>query len=194
MNYPPGFPPHLRPQAYSVVLKAGRIFKKQGQGKKRVKRAIFELCEIICIAAEGGEWPAHSALEGMEDFLHILCVDDPDNHASAGSTTFMIWSEPIKDEVISSKKWLSYVERLAQIRTSAEASVDPGQASAPMTKDSIRRMLDEKGWSIGDWANKAGVSYHTVADYLNGKKVPYPSTRAKLASALGVPVNSLPEL
>jgi lambda repressor-like predicted transcriptional regulator len=57
----------------------------------------------------------------------------------------------------------------------------------------VEAILLEKGWSILDWANEATVAYHTAADYLLGKRTPYRSTLLKLAKALGVPPNQLPE-
>jgi DNA-binding XRE family transcriptional regulator len=60
-------------------------------------------------------------------------------------------------------------------------------------KESVQKLLDEKGWSILDWANEAGVSHATAMDYLQGKTTPYRSTRLKLAKALGVPVEQLPK-
>ena len=51
----------------------------------------------------------------------------------------------------------------------------------------------KKGWSILDWANEARVDYHTADDYLKGQSNPYQSTRRKLADALGVPVEELPQ-
>jgi len=72
------------------------------------------------------------------------------------------------------------------------------QAEQPKDLAKARRafvepILTEKGWSILDWANEAEVAYHTAADYLSGCKSPYRSTRAKLAKALGVSANQLPE-
>jgi len=51
-------------------------------------------------------------------------------------------------------------------------------------------LLEQMGWSILDWANEANVSHATAQDYLDNKTKPYPSTRKKLAKALGV--NTLP--
>jgi lambda repressor-like predicted transcriptional regulator len=57
----------------------------------------------------------------------------------------------------------------------------------------VQRILDEKGWSILDWANEAGVSHVTAGAYLRGKTKTYRSTRVKLAKALGVLVAELPK-
>lgn len=64
---------------------------------------------------------------------------------------------------------------------------------AKTRKAFIEPMLTEKGWSILQWAMEAEVAYNTVADYLSGKKNPYPSTRVKLAKALGISANILPQ-
>jgi len=173
MNYPIGFPNRLKPAARLAVLKADRKFARPEQAGKRIRQAIFELCELACTATESGEWRADLALEGIEDFLHILCVDDPACPGTVVGPAFARFAEPIKNEIWSLEEWLGYVERLAEVGKSGTPSANPGHPTTPTTKDSIRKMLDEKGWSIGDWASAAGVSYNTAANYLEGKKGSY---------------------
>ncbi len=67
------------------------------------------------------------------------------------------------------------------------------QDVARRRKKIIEPLLVDRGWSILDWANHANVAYHTAADYLSGSKRPYRSTRVKLAKALGLSPNQLPE-
>jgi lambda repressor-like predicted transcriptional regulator len=67
------------------------------------------------------------------------------------------------------------------------------QACAKTRKDFVLPILDEKGWSILDWANAAGVSHATAMDYLEEKTKPYRSSRSKLAKALGVDAAKLPK-
>jgi len=57
----------------------------------------------------------------------------------------------------------------------------------------VQPILDQKGWSILDWATEANVAPHTATDYIAGKTSPYPSTRKKLATALGVTIQQLPK-
>ena len=114
MDYPEGFPDHLKPAAHLAVLKANRRFPKLNQSKKRIRQATFELCELACVAAENGEWQSHLALEGIEDFLHILCVDDPALHSYVGTGVFGAFSDPIKWEITATEQWFGYVERLAE--------------------------------------------------------------------------------
>jgi hypothetical protein len=56
----------------------------------------------------------------------------------------------------------------------------------------VRPILDNKGWSILDWANDSGVDFHTANNYLKGETKPYKSTRTKLAKSLGVDAQKLP--
>jgi lambda repressor-like predicted transcriptional regulator len=56
----------------------------------------------------------------------------------------------------------------------------------------VKAILELKGWSVFEWATEAQVSHATAIDYLHGKTKPHPSTRQKLAKALGVPVQQLP--
>jgi lambda repressor-like predicted transcriptional regulator len=55
-------------------------------------------------------------------------------------------------------------------------------------------ILETKGWSLLDWSKKAGVDYHTVQDYLNGKtKALRAENRRAMAEALGIPLGQLPK-
>ena len=58
----------------------------------------------------------------------------------------------------------------------------------------IEPLLRAKGWSSGDWAKQAEppVDYNTVDDYLKGITNPRRSTRAALASALGINPDDMP--
>jgi len=90
---------------------------------------------------------------------------------------------------------------LAKIHQDAVDSIEqhpaqPGKKQkdiAETRKAFIEPMLTERGWSILDWANEAEVAYHTAADYLSGATNPFRSSRAKLAKALSVSPNTLPE-
>ena len=57
----------------------------------------------------------------------------------------------------------------------------------------VEPLLDAKGWSALDWAKYSGVAYNTASDYLEGITTPYRSTRLKLATSLGIPVEKLPK-
>jgi hypothetical protein len=73
-------------------------------------------------------------------------------------------------------------------------SVGALQASADNTRKAfLGPILDEKGFSVHDWAESAKVDFHTANDYLTGKTKPHPSTLKKLADALGLKVTNLPK-
>jgi hypothetical protein len=59
-------------------------------------------------------------------------------------------------------------------------------ARSSIRKSFVQPILDERGWSIEDWAKESKVDFHTANDYLKGITEPYPSTRKKLAVSLGV--------
>lgn len=63
----------------------------------------------------------------------------------------------------------------------------------PMRAKFIKPILEQNGFSIHDWAKKAGVDFHTANNYLRGKTRPFPETRKKLADAIGIKVNQLPK-
>jgi lambda repressor-like predicted transcriptional regulator len=73
---------------------------------------------------------------------------------------------------------------------SAQQLTNGADSSARET--ALRMILGQKGFSVHDWAKKAGVDFHTANNYLKGKTQPYPSTRKRLADALGVKVVDLP--
>jgi hypothetical protein len=66
------------------------------------------------------------------------------------------------------------------------------QSSASAREQFIKPLLLKRGWSVLDWALEAEVAYNTAAGYVAGKKT-YASTRFKLAKALGLEANQLPE-
>jgi len=70
---------------------------------------------------------------------------------------------------------------------------EPDTEKKASRKSFVTPLLKAKGWSILDWANKANVSHATAMDYLQDKTAPYRSTRLKLATALGIPVEELPK-
>jgi lambda repressor-like predicted transcriptional regulator len=68
----------------------------------------------------------------------------------------------------------------------------PERTAANARQAFVLPLLEKQGWSILDWATEANVSHATTQDYLANKTKPYPSTRRKLADALGVSVQQLP--
>ncbi len=77
--------------------------------------------------------------------------------------------------------------------SSLAAPPEPAEKPKPSREEFVKPILETKGWSILDWANEAEVSYHAATDYMAGTRRSYPSTRAKLAKALGVSVQELPK-
>ncbi|MFZ0321433.1 MAG: hypothetical protein WAL56_20080 [Candidatus Sulfotelmatobacter sp.] len=83
-------------------------------------------------------------------------------------------------------------ERPKELETEVTA-----KPTAPSTMQARKAFVDpilaEKGWSILDWAKDANVDHATAMDYWQGKTKPYASTRKKLARALGIKIEQLPE-
>jgi lambda repressor-like predicted transcriptional regulator len=67
------------------------------------------------------------------------------------------------------------------------------ESVARMTKASLKALLKQKGLTTHGWATQAGVDFHTADDYLKSETKPYPDTLKKLADALDVKVELLPE-
>jgi len=79
----------------------------------------------------------------------------------------------------------------------AEADEREGKQRSDRTKSKrvsvVQPLLDKRGWSPNDLAIQAGVDFHTANNFLNGSANPYPSTRKKLADALGIRPDELPD-
>jgi hypothetical protein len=73
--------------------------------------------------------------------------------------------------------------------TDTPATVESYQSAR---KRFVKPLLQNRGWSLFMWAIEADVAYNTAAGYLAGKRT-YPSTRVKLARALEIDANQLPE-
>jgi hypothetical protein len=86
------------------------------------------------------------------------------------------------------------------IRPDGSSALTPSPATLPQAigENNPRRafvlpLLEERGWSILDWANEAEVDHATAIDYLDNKTKPFRSSRLKLAKALKIPVEQLPK-
>lgn len=57
-----------------------------------------------------------------------------------------------------------------------------------------RDAMEARGWSYGDVAEQAGIpDPATVREFMAGERWPWPQTRGKLESALGLPDGALEE-
>ena len=96
------------------------------------------------------------------------------------------------------KAWPQSAELTRITSSVGHEPVQPGKTHKVDRARNLRRafvepLLLQHGWSLLDWANEAQVAYHTVSDYLAGTTRPYRSSRLKMAKALSVTVQQLPE-
>lgn len=70
-------------------------------------------------------------------------------------------------------------------------SLIPNAASV-RRRSFVQPLLDQKGWDITEWAERAGVSRHTAKDYLEGKRRTYHTSLKSLADAIGVAFQDFP--
>jgi lambda repressor-like predicted transcriptional regulator len=210
MEYPQGFPGHLKPPVEQAIAEAEIRYLascKKFEGGDRyetelptliydfIKKIFFAFTKQAREAGREGLWSIEKIRLAADEYLHHLIGDVFFQKDPSPTSSKLTWfKDEATSKLLASEGWMRHQRGLAALARSGTASINAERASAPMTKDFILKMLDEKGWSIGDWASKANVAYHIAADYLEGKKNPYKSTRAKLANALGIPVNSLPIL
>jgi len=109
-------------------------------------------------------------------------------------SSWMDKSRPDFERMVERKQLLRRELELSKLRQALKASAEAHGADKPGDQRAIlvKSLLEKKGFSVHDWASKAGVDFHTADDYLKGKTKPYPATRKKLADALGVEVAKLP--
>ena len=110
-----------------------------------------------------------------------------------GPDPFEIEAAKLREK--QSSELLALIEEKMAASSRTEAKLpDVQPPEVPLTRSEfVHKILEQKGWSILDWANEAGVSHATAIDYLQGKTKPYRSTRLKLAKALALPVGQLPK-
>jgi len=102
-------------------------------------------------------------------------------------------NRPLYRQAVRKKQLLERELKLSKLReTLSKAKGEHGPNPSNERQKFIVPILETKGLSIHDWANQAGVDWHTADNYLSGKARPYRSTRGKLAHALGVKVEDLP--
>jgi hypothetical protein len=109
-------------------------------------------------------------------------------------SNWMDKSRPDFVRMVERKQLLQRELELSKLRQALKASAETEPTDKPGNQREVfvRSLLEEKGFSVHDWASRANVDFHTADDYLKGKTNPYPTTRKKLADALGVEVTKLP--
>lgn len=98
-----------------------------------------------------------------------------------GALRFVVKNTPVEHAALASR--VENDRKIAQSTASGASNT---------RKTFLTPILEKKGFSVHDWANKANVDWHTADNYLNGKTNPYQSTRKRLADALSIGVEELP--
>jgi hypothetical protein len=159
----------------------------------------------LCVAEAGRALPDYQTGADPEDFwLHRAYFDLLKNNSdllfAASNEGGIILSVCVASATFCTRLQRKALEQaefspvLDSDKTTQTVESKPTNGTARRTrKEVLEPLLAEKGLSVHDWATRAGVDWHTADDYLNGKTNPYPDTRGKLARALGVKVEDLPE-
>lgn len=75
----------------------------------------------------------------------------------------------------------------------AGSDIKPQDERFVARREFIQRRLVQNGWSLNKLAIEAKLDPGTVRNYVNGKSRSYPDTRKRIADALSVNVEDLPE-
>lgn len=191
MFLPPGFPPGLSPKI-SAEINALRRRHRNDDAPTRIKAQAFAFTAIAYEAVREGKWNPLSFEDGVRVFINWLCQEDQavgmwDREEIINTVSFGSVQSRVLNGMVHDRRWQKYLEGVAAI-----ASGDKKAGTSEARHALVDPILTHNGWSIGDWANKAGVAYHTADNWLSGRKKSYKSTIQKLAKALNIPVEKLP--
>jgi DNA-binding NarL/FixJ family response regulator len=93
------------------------------------------------------------------------------------------------------REWRSQRIRIhpASMRTAKQTQPAPTTETKPLTVEVLDQLLKAKGWAKNFWATQAEVDFNTIKNYMNRKtKKLNPSSRKKMADAIGIPLEQLP--
>jgi len=139
MQYPQSLPNRLKPLVTAAVTRAEHNHPHGREStsavlQDRLKDAMFAVGEIVCKAAEDGEWRADLALDGLETFLRILIgyFYGPYSRTLSEIERNM---HTQGDALRATKQWLGFVERLAAV---AEKAPEPKRSNEPLGRVALR--------------------------------------------------------
>jgi lambda repressor-like predicted transcriptional regulator len=178
---------------YITSIQSARINlgPKQPCDWRDIESAAFKFVGRFIVGRYHHPWTGHFLSPEAPEFRRI--------HAAAPwrYTTPEMWERRFEREVrTGSWKQIAVTNAKEKLRLASASATSP---TAPIKRRSIQHrrtfitpILEQKGYSIRDWATAASVDLHTANNYLKGKTKPYPNTRKKLADALGVRIEDFP--
>lgn len=219
MDFPHDFPRHLQHSVEKAIAQAEVNFlvarKKHWGGAGNTIETLLEPYIVTVFFAfarqarkagleEPAKWTGERIRNELEAFLGKLIVNAYyTKHPSHG--VFGDRLTKVTEMVRQSPEWLRHQKGMAALAQAVPAKErkleierfkkvysSMSESTSDKRKSFIEPLLLKKGWSIEDWAGKAGVSYHTASDYLSDSRKQYRSTIEKLAKALEIPANELP--
>ncbi len=191
-DFPAYFPNQLKPETAVIFAEAVRKFPHQTQTLELCKHVISEMTPLFRKAVKTGTMRADLVLadSGIAGLLDSLLVYNCHN----SDERFRLEGEARKsDEWLRLARAIAKAQARSSLVESNEKATRRNAAPGGAREAFLRSILDNKGFSVHDWANKAGVDFHTADNFLKGKTQPYQSTRKKLAKALDVEAQKIPE-
>lgn len=191
MQFPHNFPFSYKPEAEAAVLTAVQKYPRTGPLEPKIIAGMDAFSRIALRAVRNGDWSLESASYGFEDFLTSLCESEARRFVGMSGASFLAqnMAYQTKEAILQSDLWIGYVKKLAAVAKTL-TKYNPKNRTR---RSIVLPILKTKGWSIYDWANEAEVAHATAMDYLDEKTTPYRSTIKKLADALGLPIDKMPD-
>jgi lambda repressor-like predicted transcriptional regulator len=219
MDYPSGFPEHLKPPVEQAMAEAEIRYLGARRGYESenryetylpeliyafIKKTFFVFARQARQAGEEGIWSVEQIRTAIDYYLRHLIVDTFfEKHPSPATHERQWFVDQTRSKLLASKEWVQHQRGLASLAKSSSSKERPlsqrkSPASRPSDLADIRRAfvqprLLEKGMSPSKWADRAGFDTSVIYDYLNGRSKPRPETRKAMAEALGVTAIELPE-
>lgn len=170
MDYPPGFPPRLRPRLEAEILKLWLKYPLAGDGLKRINESVAAFTNIAIIAVKNGEWPVELAHSGLRDFAKWLC----DGYAAQrsvnwSSTEYGRFIDDTITKLTGSKGWIDYLERLAEL---ADKSMPPTASQEQSIAAQLQQLNDECQMTVEELAEGIDIEPRSVYRHLSGEATP----------------------
>jgi hypothetical protein len=209
MNYPHGFPMHLRTEVEKVIARAeirlSKLRKVPSYDPARddekllldfVDSVVESFASQAREALRAATWDGPQMRNAIEQFipetaLRIYARKHPNARKYESAGLFQMESRRQSE---NSTWWATHQRKLGKILDGPKQPRKPAKESRADTRNKVvMPLLQKKGFSPNGWATKAGLHPSIVYNYLKGQTTLRPASRNELATALGIQGSDLPQ-